>query len=684
MRDDAKQSWEEFNRACLLEALDELRAALRNHSAVAHMQAGDTEGGVAKVDEEVSPAGFAKARNGDAPDQTPPALESLCAIFGLSSFERKILLMCAAVELDSRFAPLYETANHGQRPALPTFSLALAVFSDAHWSAMLPARPLRHWHLVEVLSGDALTTSPLRIDERILHFLTGMRTIDERIRGVVGGAVQASSVTASEMTIAQRVAACFSPRGRQESQAIVQLGGSEAENRRAVAAQACALLGLEMYILNPQAIPRAVPEIDLFIRLWERETVLQPNCLLLEFDEGPALDAAGEFAVKRLIETLRSPLILSSRDRFKSVERRMMSFDVPMATTKEQTELWYRALGSAAPVLNGEVTTIVSQFSMSASRINAVVAQMPQGLWPDGLESRPPEAIAEAAPALSMALWDACRVQSRPRLEGLAQRIEPAAAWDDLVLPEKQKQVLSQIAVHVRQRTKVYKNWGFALKGSRGLGISALFAGPSGTGKTMAAEVLANQLRLDLYRIDLSQVISKYIGETEKSLRRVFDAAEEGASILLFDEADALFGKRSEVKDSHDRYANIEVSYLLQRMEAYRGLAILTTNRRDALDTAFLRRIRFVIEFPFPEAAQRAEIWARAFPRQTPTEGLRIERLARLSAAGGNIQNIAMGAAFLAADAGEPVRMSHLLSAARAEFTKIERPLADSETAGWV
>ena len=182
----------------------------------------------------------------------------------------------------------------------------------------------------------------------------------------------------------------------------------------------------------------------------------------------------------------------------------------------------------------------------------------------------------------------------------------------------EQKWLLRQIAIHVRQRAKVYQTWGFASKGSRGLGISALFAGLSGTGKTMAGEVLANELKLDLYRIDLSQVVSKYIGETEKNLRRVFDAAEEGAAILLFDEADALFGKRSEVKDSHDRYANIEVSYLLQRMETYRGLAILTTNQKSAIDLAFLRRIRFVVEFPFPEAAQRAEIWRRIFPRRPP------------------------------------------------------------------
>ncbi len=285
---------------------------------------------------------------------------------------------------------------------------------------------------------------------------------------------------------------------------------------------------------------------------------------------------------------------------------------------------------------------------------------------------------------MAAALWDACRLQARPRLEGLAQRIEPSATWDDLVLPEAQKQLLQQIALHVRQRTKVYQAWGFASKGSRGLGISALFAGPSGTGKTMAGEVLANELRLDLYRIDLSQVVSKYIGETEKNLRRVFDAAEGGAAILLFDEADALFGKRSEVKDSHDRYANIEVGYLLQRMEAYRGLAILTTNRKEAWILPFCAGFDSWWSFPFRKPRSGRRSGAGFFPRQTPTEGLRIDRLARLSAAGGNIYNIAMGAAFLAADADEPVRMSHLLSAARSEFTKLERPLTDAETAGWV
>ena len=227
------------------------------------------------------------------------------------------------------------------------------------------------------------------------------------------------------------------------------------------------------------------------------------------------------------------------------------------------------------------------------------------------------------------------------------------------------------------------ETWGFADKYSRGLGLTALFAGASGTGKTLAAEVLAHSLDLDLHQIDLAGLVSKYIGETEKNLKRVFDAAEDSGAMLLFDEADALFGKRTEVKDSHDRYANLEVSYLLQRMEAYRGLAILTTNMRHAIDSAFLRRIRFIVEFPFPDAAHRARIWRGVFPPGTPTEGLDPDRLARLNVAGGVIRNIAMHAAFLAADAAAPVGMPHLLEAARAEYGKLEKPLTSGELGGF-
>ena len=239
----------------------------------------------------------------------------------------------------------------------------------------------------------------------------------------------------------------------------------------------------------------------------------------------------------------------------------------------------------------------------------------------------------------------------------------------------------------VEQRAQVYEDWGFAQRMNRGLGISALFGGEPGTGKTMAAEVIANALQLDLYRIDLSQVVNKYIGETEKNLRRVFDAAEDGGVILFFDEADALFGKRSEVKDSHDRYANLEISYLLQRIEAFSGLAILATNMKSALDPAFLRRLRFIVNFPLPSVTERRRIWERVFPQANPARdqpgvplaALDYDQLARLNIAGGSILNIALNAAFMAAQSRTPITMELILEAARHEFRKIERPINEAD-----
>jgi len=723
MSETAVRSWEEANQICLMAALGEVRATIEKLILPSEgciptdSQAARSEIAAAHAAALGQPPGFPlqgleEVRTSMA---APPALETLCATFGLTRFESKVLLMCAGVELDSRFASLYAAANKDPRQSLPTFSLALAAFEDAHWSALVAARPLRYWRLLEVLPGDAFTASPLRVDERILHYLAGMPAIDERLRGLTEPLNARGALPVSQRAVAEQVAGSWSRMDGQAPWPAAQLCGGDLGSRRAVAAEACARLGLHLRAMPASAAPRGLAEVDLFIRIWEREAALLPHGLLLEYDEAEGLDVQMDASLKRLVETLRGPLLISTRERYRPVERRLLSFEVRGATSREQLQAWKDALGAAAAALDGRVEALVSQFSLSPANIDAAVAQaipnvapgfspapvdMASGLGPSsadlkvgateqdlvngGSEPKLGYSVSSSENELAVALWDACRIQARPRLDGLAQRIEPSAMWDDLVLPEPQKQLIRQIALQVRHRSKVYQTWGFASKGSRGLGISALFAGPSGTGKTMAGEVLASELRLDLFRIDLSQVVNKYIGETEKNLRRVFDAAEGGAAILLFDEADALFGKRSEVKDSHDRYANIEVGYLLQRMEVYRGLAILTTNRKEALDDAFLRRIRFVVEFPFPEAPQRAEIWRRVFPCQTPTEGLRIDRLARLSAAGGNIYNIAMGAAFLAADAGEPVRMSHLLAAARNEFMKLERPITDSETAGWV
>jgi len=250
------------------------------------------------------------------------------------------------------------------------------------------------------------------------------------------------------------------------------------------------------------------------------------------------------------------------------------------------------------------------------------------------------------------------------------------------VLPPRATTLLRGIVDEVRGRARVYDDWGFAER-TGGLGIAALFAGSSGMGKTMAAEVIAAELDLDLYRVDISSIVSKYIGETEKHLRVLFDAAEDGGAILLFDEADALFGRRSDVKDSHDRYSNIEVSYLLQRIETYSGLAILTTNMKAALDEAFVRRLRFIVDFGFPAEAERLRLWRGAFPPDTPVDALDHRRLAQLTIGGGAVRNIALAAAFIANARSEPVGMALIAEAVRREYAKQGRVPTRAELEGW-
>ena len=288
--------------------------------------------------------------------------------------------------------------------------------------------------------------------------------------------------------------------------------------------------------------------------------------------------------------------------------------------------------------------------------------------------------------AAGAAAWRLSRRSAQRSLDELATRVDSLSTWSDLVLPESQSGILRQIVANALQRARVYNQWGFATRYERGLGLSALFAGASGTGKTMAAGILAKELQRDLYQIDLATVVSKYIGETEKHLRRIFDAAERSGAILLFDEADALFGKRSPVKDSHDRYANLEVSYLLQRMESYRGIAILTTNAQNSLDPAFQRRLRFVVQFPFPDEPSRERIWRGVFPAAAPTDTLDYARLAQLNVTGGVIRNIALMAAFLAADEKTEawgIAMRHVRTAARTEYAKLNKPLSPAEIRGW-
>jgi SpoVK/Ycf46/Vps4 family AAA+-type ATPase len=355
--------------------------------------------------------------------------------------------------------------------------------------------------------------------------------------------------------------------------------------------------------------------------------------------------------------------------------------EVSRPTAREQMKLWKAALGLPGKLRAGR---LAEQFNLDESAIRATAAAVRAGFpHPPG---RPP---ARPNPrAVFRRAWDECRARTRPAVDGLAQRIDPAAGWDDLVLPDAVSKQLNELVAQVNDRWRVYDQWHLRDRMNRGLGVSALFNGDSGTGKTTAAEVVAGRLRLDLYRIDLSAVVNKYIGETEKNLRRVFDAFEDGGAVLFFDEADALFGKRTEVRDSHDRYANIEVSYLLQRLEAYRGLAILATNNRGALDPAFLRRLRFVVTFPTPDRDQRRAIWVKTLPPPRrpgappcrpglPTDHLDYDWLAGFDKlTGGTIHAAAVHAAFLAAGRGHrAVTMDDVRDAVQAEYVKLNQPL---------
>lgn len=607
----------------------------------------------------------------------PSALDRLCTIFNLSEFERNLLLLCAGVELDASFSILCAAACGNAERTYPTFGLAIAILENLHWNAFTPAGALRRWKLIEVGSGSDLMTSPLRIDERILHYLMGIQHLDERLLGIVEPVTITEELVPSHLRLMEKMTAAWCVDIYDFLKLpILQLCGNEVASKRPIAAVASHYLELNLYAIAAHALPTTPSEISKFKQLWEREVLLANCALLMDCDDLEGVDANKESTITYLCEWMRSPVIITTTDRRRSRLRPALVFDVERPTTPEQYTIWEQALNGMSA--NVQVSNLVSQFNLSVPVIQAACSQV-SVQWQQVRES-----VDTVAEDFNDLLWDTCRAQARPKLDDLAQRIDSVANWEDLVLPESQLQVIRDVALQVKQRAKVYDEWGFGGKSKRGLGISALFAGVSGTGKTMAAEVLAGELKLDLYRIDLSAVISKYIGETEKNLGRVFDAAELGGVILLFDEADALFGKRTEVKDSNDRHSNVEVSYLLQRMESYRGLSVLTTNLKSSLDQAFMRRIRFIVQFPFPDSTQRAEIWRRIFPKKTPVENLDYQKLGQLNVAGGNIRSIAMNAAFLAADANDAVTMNYMLQAAKSECIKLERTLTDTEVKGWV
>jgi hypothetical protein len=658
-------SWQEANSIYLSAALRWLRTRLEEAAkqepahvaadpfiATGHDRGNDT-GGLrepSELEEQMDP---------------PPALALLAHQLGLSRFERDVVLLCVAMELDTGMGTLCARAQGDAARCFPTFALALTIFDDPAWEAVSPDQPLRLWRLIEICSPSSqpLTTSQLRADERVVNFVKGLNHLDDRLVPWLAPLHSAAEnrVSASQHAAMEQIVS-FWTHGS-PALPLVQLLGTDAPSKYAVANAAARAVGRKVYRLSPESLPAHSAELELLVRLWQRESQLLPLALYVDAQESDSGTEASHLALRRFLSRCGGFLFLSTREFWPRIDRQSVAVEVRKPTATEQQHAWTLVLGEAS---NGQPAKLAAQFNLNLSTVQEIAKNALEQAGPDRGD-------------LSERLWDGCRSSVRPSLDLLAHHLDVKAGWDDIVLPADETGLLRQIAAQVGARARVYGEWGFARKMNRGMGISALFAGDSGTGKTMAAEVIARDLQLNLYRIDLSAVVSKYIGETEKNLRRLFDAADDGGAILFFDEADALFGKRSDVKDSHDRYANIEINYLLQRMETYSGLAILATNMKSALDPAFMRRLRFVVNFPFPGIAERRCIWQKVFPADTPRGSLDYDRLARLNLTGGTIHNAALNAAFLAAHAGTPVTMPLVLSAARTEMLKLDRPVNEAD-----
>ena len=601
-----------------------------------------------------------------APSEAPtftPALQLLAQRLGLSDFERDVLLLCIGMELDTRMPALCAQAQHDPAKPWPTFALAFAVLDQPSWDALSPERPLRYWRLLEIHQPgpQPLIGAALSADERIVNFVKGLNYVDDRLMPLLTP-LSADSLPPSQQAVADRLIDHLRHMPLGEPLPTVQLVGADSTSKQAIAQTVAAAFGAQAFRLSAPLLPQGIADQEALARLWRRESLLMSVALYVDASAIDATDASSG-SIRRFLARAGGLLFVDTREPWNDSGAQALSADVARPTAMEQRTLWQHLLGEGS---DEHARQLAGHFDFNLGKIGQIAHTALA-------------ATEQRAEGLGEALWQGALARTRPALDQLAQRIDPKASWDDLKLPGVEKDLLRQIASQVAQRGVVYDDWGFRERMNRGLSISALFAGESGTGKTMAAEVIANELGLPLYRIDLSAVVSKYIGETEKNLRKLFDVAEEGSAILFFDEADALFGKRSEVKDSHDRYANIEVNYLLQRLESFRGLAILATNQKGALDSAFLRRLRFVINFPFPGVVERKAIWGSVFPPQAAVGALDLDRLARFALAGGSIQGIALNAAFLAAQAGAQITMPLLLDAVRGELRKLDKPVNEAD-----
>ncbi len=606
-----------------------------------------------------------------------PALRALAERHGLDWLDCAAVLIALAPEIDTRYERLYAYLQDDVSRRRPSVDLILNLLCPTvgakldSRSRFTAGHPLLRERLIHLVADSTQVPPPLlahgvRLDEQVTRELLESSGMDSRLAEFSDCAKHAIDLAALPLEL-ETVQGLERLAYGARAGAPLKLwfsGVRMSLKRRTAEAMANAmsrpLLAFDLGRASAsEGNGTDLPAVAL------REAQLA-NAVL--FIEAEGLDERGSRALIQAISNVNVDVILSASAPAPGMDQLALAqVDFPRASFAIAREQWRRSLtAEKIEIPDSALDSLAGRFRLYPDQIHSVVAAaQSRARWLG--KKQPSEAE----------LSQAARAQSGRQIGMLARKIEPAYQWNDIVLPAETTGHLRAICARVIHQHRVLDEWGFDRKLSMGKGVTVLFAGPSGVGKTMAAEIVANELDIDLYKIDLSSVVSKYIGETEKNLDRIFQAAENANAILFFDEADALFGKRSEVKDSHDRYANIEISYLLQKMEMYDGVAILATNLRQNLDEAFLRRLAFTVHFPFPDEHDRRRIWNAIWPAAVPLDaGVDFDFLAaRFKLSGGNIKNIALAAAFLAAEQGCSVGMRQLVTAVEREYQKLGKPL---------
>ncbi len=643
-----------------------------------NLEAGDSPDSWATIG--AARAGIASRKSESIQRGIALRLAELERLFALTRFEIDSLMLCLAPELDPRYQRLYAYLQDDVTRRRPSVNLVLNLLCPSFREKLTLRRcfysgaPLVDDRLVLLFDDPqdpaALLSKCLNVDERIVGYLLGSDEVDSHLRPYIRSVKPQARI--EDLVLPAEMTRRFSMLVHESelSQTILYFQGPYGSGRKTAAEALCheSKLGLLMVdtenLVNGQSL-----NFEMAVRLAVREAALLGS--VLYWDGVDCLLAEEKRSLRKVLlselSRCHSLTILAGATAWEPADELQAStfirIEFPRPAYADRVQLWQAILPADA---NSEMdpSALANKFRFSGGQIrDAMRSALSSARWRD----------PEANQLTAAELYDACRLHSSRKLSSLGRKIKPHHVWEDIVLPADRLQQLREICNSMKYRSLVFDQWGFDRKLSLGKGLNILFAGPSGTGKTMAAEIMAGELGLDLYKIDLSSIVSKYIGETEKNLARIFAEAETSNAILFFDEADALFGKRSEVRDSHDRYANIEVNYLLQKMEEHEGVVILATNFRKNMDDAFVRRMHFTVEFAFPNEGDRRRIWEQIWPKETPqSPDLDLDFMARrFEVPGGNIRNIAMAAAFLAASDGGVVSMTHLLHGARREFQKM-------------